>query len=112
MRSARRGRVDDEIAERYLDWLRVRLAGRRAITTISWTRVPETADVLEVAAPGCRRHGRCSMPGTASPQSTYPRASSRLARRNVPEARLVKADMAELDLPAGSFDAVGARATR
>jgi ubiquinone/menaquinone biosynthesis C-methylase UbiE len=98
----------DAIAERYLEWsLESDWPGRRSYMTHLVDAVPAGADVLEL---GCG----AGIPATralvdAGLRVTAVDISERqleLARRNVPEARLIKADMTELDLPESSFDAV------
>ena len=98
----------DEIAERYLDWsLESDWPGRRCYLDHLLAALPDCADVLEL---GCG----AGLPATRALLDAGHRVTAvdisagqlELARRNVPEARLVKADMADLDPPAASFDAV------
>ena len=98
----------DEIAERYLDWsLEADWPGRRLYLEHLIAALPVSAEVLEL---GCG----AGVPATRALLDAGHRVTAvdisasqlELARRNVPEAQLVKADMTELDLPEASFDAV------
>ncbi len=98
----------DEIAHRYLQWsLLSDWPGRRRFLEHLIEALPDPADVLEL---GCG----AGLPATRALLDAGHRVTAvdisasqlELARRNVPEAGLVKADMAELNLPAASFDAV------
>jgi SAM-dependent methyltransferase len=98
----------DEIAERYLDWsLESDWPGRRRYLGYLLTALPESGDVLEL---GCG----AGLPVTRALLDAGHRVTAvdisasqlELARRNVPEARLVKADITEVDLPEASFDGV------
>jgi|SRR5579884_533403 len=97
----------DRIAERYAAWIGETLQGPRArYVALLRQRLPPAADVLEL---GC---------GTGVPTTrelakrfavTGVDISARsiaLARRRVPGAGFVRADMARLTLPAASIDAV------
>jgi SAM-dependent methyltransferase len=99
----------DVVAERYLEWSGKRPSGPR----LRWLSkalelIPPGADVLEL---GCG----AGIPMTAAladgRQVTGVDISAtqiELARRNVPAATFLQADMTTLDFPAGSFDAVTA----
>jgi SAM-dependent methyltransferase len=97
----------DIVAERYLDWSGKRPSGPR----LRWLSkalelIPPGTDVLEL---GCG----AGVPMTAAlaegRQVTGVDISAtqiELARRNVPAATFLEADMTMLDIPAASFDAV------
>jgi SAM-dependent methyltransferase len=99
----------DQIAERYLAWEECEPSAVRARYT-QWLldALPPGADVLDL---GCGAGG----PTTQALAGRYrltgvdlsPRSIA-LARENVPGARFLQADVAELDLPASSLDAVAA----
>jgi SAM-dependent methyltransferase len=99
----------DRIAERYLAWEQHEPSAIRARYT-QWLldALPPGADVLDL---GCGAGG----PTTQGLAGRYrltgvdlsPRSIA-LARENVPGARFLQADMAELELPASSFDGVAA----
>lgn len=99
----------DRIAERHAEWAsRTRTEERERYARLLVERLPAGARVLEL---GC---------GTGIPTTrrlaerfhvTAVDLSARhveLARANVPGAEVFQADMARLDLPAASFDAVAA----
>jgi SAM-dependent methyltransferase len=97
----------DQIAERYADWsARSFDDPRHRYTDLVLDRLPAGAAVLEL---GCG----AGLPTTARLAERFAVTgvdlSARqieLARRNVPRAAFVQADMAKLDLPPASFDAV------
>jgi SAM-dependent methyltransferase len=97
----------DRIADRYLAWSALRpSAARRRALALAQAAIPTGADVLEL---GC---------GAGLPMTAALARGRRLtgidisdeqlrrARRNVPGARFVRADIATLDWPAASVDAV------
>jgi SAM-dependent methyltransferase len=99
----------DVVAERYLEWSGKRPSGPR----LRWLSkalelIPPGADVLEL---GCG----AGIPITAALAEgrrvtgvDISATQIELARRNVPAATFLQADMTALDFPAGSFDAVTA----
>jgi SAM-dependent methyltransferase len=97
----------DQIAERYADWSAQSFDDpRHRYTDLVLDRLPAGAAVLEL---GCG----AGLPTTARLAERFAVTgvdlSARqieLARRNVPRAAFVQADMAKLDLPPASFDAV------
>jgi SAM-dependent methyltransferase len=97
----------DQIAERYADWsARSFDDPRHRYTDLVLDRLPAGAAVLEL---GCG----AGLPTTARLAERFAVTgvdlSARqieLARRNVPRAAFAQADMATLDLPPASFDAV------
>jgi SAM-dependent methyltransferase len=96
----------DAIALRYAEW-----AGQVESPALAWlrdldARLPDGADVLEL---GCGR----GVPGTRELARRHrvtgvdiSAVQIELARHHVPEASFVHADAAELDIAAGSLDAV------
>ena len=96
----------DAIALRYAEW-----AGQVKSPALEWlrdldTRLPDGSDVLEL---GCGR----GVPGTRELARRHrvtgvdiSAVQIELARHHVPEASFVHADAAELDVAAGSLDAV------
>jgi predicted TPR repeat methyltransferase len=96
----------DAIALRYAEW-----AGRVESPALAWlrdldARLPDGADILEL---GCGR----GVPGTRDLARRHrvtgvdiSAVQIELARHHVPEASFVHADAAELDIAAGSLDAV------
>ena len=99
----------DQIAERYLAWVQhERSAVRTRYTQWLLDALPPGADVLDL---GCGAGG----PTTQALAGRFrlagvdlsPRTIA-LARQNVPGARFLQADVAELDLPTSSLDAVAA----
>ncbi len=99
----------DRVAERHLAWaLESRQEERQRYTQLLLDRMPAGADVLEL---GCG----AGLPTTRLLAQRFTVTgvdiSARqidLARREVPHATFVQGDMTNLDLPAGSFDAVAA----
>jgi len=97
----------DVVAERYLEWSGKRPSGPR----LRWLSkalelIPPGADVLEL---GCG----AGIPMTAALAEgrhvtgvDISGTQIELARRNVPAARFLQADMTTLDFPAATFDAV------
>jgi ubiquinone/menaquinone biosynthesis C-methylase UbiE len=99
----------DLIAERYAEWVgRTRTDERARYTAVLLSALPPGAQVLElgcgVGVPTTQRLAqRFAVTGVdISAQHIA------LARRNVPAATFVQADMAALDFPPASFDAVAA----
>lgn len=95
----------DAAAERYVGWS----AGDRArerYTDLVQRALPEGACVLDLGCgagvPTARRLAECFVVTGVD----VSRRQVELARRNVPSATFVHADMADLSFPAGSFDAV------
>lgn len=97
----------DAIAQRYLEWSALRPSGvrlhylRRAMELI-----PPRADVLEL---GCGAGVPMTAALAAERHVTAVDISAtqiELARRNVPAATFVQADMTALEFPPASFDAV------
>jgi SAM-dependent methyltransferase len=96
----------DAIALRYAEW-----AGQVESPALEWlrdldSRLPDGSDVLEL---GCGR----GVPGTRELARRHrvtgvdiSAVQVELARHHVPEASFVHADAAELDIAAGSLDAV------
>jgi predicted TPR repeat methyltransferase len=99
----------DRIAERYLEWVRTdRSTTRLRYTQMLLDALPPGAAVLDL---GCGAGGPTTEALAGRFQVTGVDISARsivLARQNVPGAQFLQADMAELDFPAGSFDAVAA----
>jgi SAM-dependent methyltransferase len=97
----------DRIAERYAAWTGAAWTGPRAhYASLLWQRLPAGAKVLELGCgtgvPATRELARrFAVTGVDSSAR-----SIALARRNVPGAAFRHADMASLELPAASFDAV------
>jgi SAM-dependent methyltransferase len=98
----------DAIAERYLEWsLESDWAARRLYLGYLLDELAPRSDVLEL---GCG----AGLPVTRALVDAGHRVTAvdisaaqlELAHRHVPEARLVREDMAELDLPPATFDAV------
>jgi cyclopropane fatty-acyl-phospholipid synthase-like methyltransferase len=98
----------DTIAESYLAWsLENDWPGRRLYLGYLLDALDPGSDVLEL---GCG----AGLPATRALVDAGHRVTAvdlsvaqlALARRHVPEAQLVRADMAELELPPASFDAV------
>ena len=97
----------DRIADRYLAWsaLRPSLA-RKAALAIADAAIPAGADVLEL---GCGAGLPMTATLAAARQLTGVDISAeqlRRARRNVPGAMFIQADIATLERPAASADAV------
>src|SRR5436853_1993549 len=96
----------DAIALRYAEW-----AGRIASPALDWLRdldgrLPDRADVLEL---GCGRGVPCTRELARRHRVTGVDISAvqvELARHHVPEAGFVHADAAEVEIAAGSLDAV------
>jgi SAM-dependent methyltransferase len=97
----------DRIAERYSAWTGTELRGPRArYLEVVQEHVPAEASILEL---GCATGVPVTQALAAQYRVTGVDISPRhieLARVNVPTASLSVADMATLDLPASSFDAV------
>lgn len=99
----------DRMAERYNAWaVDVRVQEREHYTRALLDALPEGAAVLEL---GCG----AGLPTTRAFAERFgvtgvdiSERQIALARRNVPGARFVHADMAGLDLPPGSYDGVAA----
>jgi SAM-dependent methyltransferase len=98
----------DEIAQRYLEWsLEADWPGRRLYIDYLIAALPSGADVLEL---GCG----AGVPATRALLHAGHRVTAvdisrnqlELARRNVLEAKLLKADIVELELPGAAFDGV------
>jgi SAM-dependent methyltransferase len=99
----------DAIAERYAEWAgRTRTDERERYTAVLLNALPPGARVLElgcgVGVPTTQRLAR-RFAVTGVDISAQHIA---LARRNVPAATFVQADMAALDFPPAGFDAVAA----
>jgi len=99
----------DRIAERHAEWSRgVRVDERERYTSLVLTELPAGARVLElgsgVGVPTTKRLAeRFRVIGVdISPRHIE------MARRNVPNAAFVQADMTALDLPTAGFDGVTA----
>ena len=98
----------DEIAERYIEWSgNVRVAERERYLSVMLDAMPRGARLLDL---GCG-------PGTQSQEIqirfelTAVEISQRLAgfaRKNLPRANVMHADMTAVDFPENSFDAVSA----
>ncbi|MGI8858127.1 MAG: class I SAM-dependent methyltransferase [Thermomicrobiales bacterium] len=97
----------DRIAEQYIDWAaRVRIRERDHYTNVLLDTLPTGAAVLEL---GCgagvpttqRLAERCAVTGI-----DISARQIALARRNVPAATFMQADMTGLDFPPNTFDAV------
>ena len=97
----------DRIAERYLAWSGLRpSAARQRILALALERIPRGADVLEL---GCG----AGLPMTAALAEgrrltgvDISATQIALARRNVPAATFIQADLTTLDVPPASVDAV------
>jgi len=96
----------DAIALRYAEW-----AGRVESPALEWlrdleARLPDGADILEL---GCGRGVPCTRELARRHRVTGVDISAvqiELARHHVPEASFMHADAAELEIAAGSLDAV------
>jgi SAM-dependent methyltransferase len=97
----------DRIAERYLAWSGLRpSAARQRILALAQERIPRGVDVLEL---GCG----AGLPMTAGLADgrrltgvDISATQIALARRNVPGATFIQADLTTLDVPSASLDAV------
>lgn len=97
----------DQIADAYLEWTRQEASDTRE-RYVSWLldQLPQDAPVLEL---GCGAGVPATQQLAQRFQVTGVDISARqleLARRNVPQARLIQADMAELHLAPGSYDGI------
>jgi SAM-dependent methyltransferase len=99
----------DAVAERYFAWSDAHpSATRRAWLERATRRIPPDTDVLDL---GCGAGVPMTKALAVGRRVTGVDLSARqvaLARRNVPEAAFIQADMTALDLPAESLDAVTA----
>jgi SAM-dependent methyltransferase len=99
----------DQIAERYLAWVRAERSDvRMRYTQRLLDTLPPGAEVLDL---GCGAGGPTTKALAARFYLTGVDLSPRsiaLARQHVPGARFLQANMAELDLPASSLDGVAA----
>jgi SAM-dependent methyltransferase len=97
----------DTVAERYLAWSGLRpSAARRRYLDLARELIPAGASVLEL---GCGAGIPMTVALAADRKVTGVDISPeqiRLARRNVPAATLIEADMTAVDFPPASFDAV------
>ena len=97
----------DRIAERYLAWSALRpSAARRRALALAEAGIPAGADVLEL---GCGAGVPMTVALARGRHLTGIDISAeqlRLARRNVPGATFIQADIATLDWPMASVDAV------
>ena len=97
----------DRIAERYLAWSGLRpSAARQRALTLAEERIPRGADVLEL---GCGAGLPMTVTLARGRHLTGVDISATqiaLARRNVPEATFLHADLTTMDVPAASLDAV------
>ena len=97
----------DRIADRYLDWSALRpSAARLRGLAVADAAIPAGAEVLEL---GCGAGVPMSAALARGRQLTGVDLSAeqiRRARRNVPGATFLQADLATLDRPAASLDAV------
>ena len=97
----------DQIADRYLDWSALRpSAARLRGLAMADAAIPAGAEVLEL---GCGAGVPMSAALARGRQLTGVDLSAeqiRRARRNVPGATFLQADLATLDRPAASLDAV------
>jgi SAM-dependent methyltransferase len=97
----------DEVAQRYLEWSALRPSSARLhYLNLALDRIARDAKVLEL---GCG----AGIPMTAALADgrevtgvDLSAVQIELARRNVPTAMFLQADMTALDFPAASFDAV------
>ena len=97
----------DQIAERYLAWSPGRPSGARLrVLELADATIPRGADVLELGCgagvPMTRRLAR----GRRWTGVDLSAAQIALARRNVPDATFLQADLVALDRPPASLDAV------
>ena len=99
----------DRIAEYYLEWTQTHRAEERArYTSVLLDELPPGAEVLEL---GCGAGVPTTRELAQRFKVTGVDISARqiaLAQQNVPQARLIQADMTQLDFPPASFDAVAA----
>lgn len=99
----------DQIAERHAQWaIHTRAKERARYTARLLAALPPGASLLEL---GCGVGGPTTQALAAQFRLTgvdISACSLELARRNVPQARFLQGDMAEIDLPPASFDAVAA----
>jgi SAM-dependent methyltransferase len=97
----------DRIADRYLEWSALRpSAARRRALDLADALIPRGADVLELGCgAGLPMSARLAV-GRRLTGVDLSREQVRRARRNVPTATFLQADMTTLDWPAASVDAV------
>ena len=99
----------DRIAEKYIAWVQREPSEiRTRYTQLLLDELPPGADVLDL---GCGAGGPTTRALAGRFHVTGVDISAQsitLARQNVPGARFIESDMAGLDLPPGSFDAVAA----
>ena len=99
----------DRIAERHLAWgQETRSEERARYTALLLDGLPPGAEVLEL---GCGAGIPTTQALAERFRVTGVDISARqieLARQNAPQARLIRADITELDFPRGSFDGVAA----
>lgn len=97
----------DRIADRYLEWSALRpSAARTAALDLADALIPPGTDVLELGCgAGLPMSARLAV-GRRLTGVDLSREQVRRARRNVPSASFLQADMTTLDRPAASFDAV------
>jgi SAM-dependent methyltransferase len=99
----------DRIAERYLEWTHDSRAGERArYTSVLLNGLPAGAEVLDL---GCGAGVPTTQALARRFRVTGVDISARqiaLARQDVPEARFIQADIAQLGFAPASFDAVSA----
>ena len=99
----------DRIAESYIAWVQSeRSETRTRYAQVLLDGLPPGASVLDL---GCGAGGPTTRALTDRFNVTGVDISAQsitLARQNVPDARFIVSDMADLELPPGSFDAVAA----
>lgn len=99
----------DAMAERYLAWgTRVKGDPRQRFVRLFAQRFPDGARILDL---GCG----AGLPSTAELARSFEvvgvdisEAQIRLATKNVPTATFIRSDIAELEMPEGSFDGITA----
>jgi ubiquinone/menaquinone biosynthesis C-methylase UbiE len=98
----------DHIAERYAAWSQtVRVEERERYTQVLSDRLPSGADVLDLGCGAGLTTGRLAERFVVTGVDISER-QIQLARRNVPLATFVQADMTTLAFPPATFDAVAA----
>ena len=99
----------DQIAEKYLDWVKgVRVVEREQYTNILLDSLPEGSKVLEL---GCGAGDPTTKKLSEKFKVTGVDISDtqiEMARKHVPNAEFIREDMTKLDFPDGSFDGVTA----
>jgi SAM-dependent methyltransferase len=97
----------DSMAERYLAWSDLRpSATRLRYLALALDLIPPGSDVLELGCGAGLPMTAALADGRAVTGVDISSTQLEMARRNVPDATFLQADMTTLDFAAGSFDAV------